>query len=95
MIQASYQLLNLLSFFTVGDDEVRAWTLPRGANALEAAAAIHTDLARGFIRAEVVGWEEVLDLGGWNQAREAGKLRIEGKEYAVKDGDILHVRFNI
>jgi GTP-binding protein YchF len=95
VIQASYQLLDLMSFFTVGEDEVRAWTLIRGASALEAAAAIHTDLARGFIRAEVVGWEEVLALGGWSQAREAGKLRIEGKEYSVKDGDILHVRFNI
>jgi ribosome-binding ATPase len=95
VIQASYELLDLMSFFTVGEDEVRAWTLTRGASALDAAAAIHTDLARGFIRAEVVGWEEVLSLGGWSQAREAGKLRIEGKEYPVRDGDVLHVRFNV
>jgi ribosome-binding ATPase YchF (GTP1/OBG family) len=95
VLQASYALLDLISFFTVGEDEVRAWTVPANATALDAAGAIHTDLARGFIRAEVIGWEELLDLGGWSQARDAGKLRVQGKEYSVQDGDILHVRFNV
>ncbi len=95
VLQASYALLNLISFFTVGEDEVRAWTVPADATALDAAGAIHSDLARGFIRAEVIGWEELLALGGWSQARDAGKLRVQGKDYVVKDGDILHVRFNV
>ena len=95
MLQASYALLDLISFFTVGEDEVRAWTIPGGAAALDAAGAIHSDLARGFIRAEVIGWEELLSLGGWSQSRDAGRLRVQGKEYAVQDGDILHVRFNV
>lgn len=95
VLQASYALLNLISFFTVGDDEVRAWTVPANAAALDAAGAIHSDLARGFIRAEVIGWEELLALGGWSQARDAGKLRVQGKDYTVQDGDILHVRFNV
>jgi GTP-binding protein YchF len=95
VLQASYALLDLISFFTVGEDEVRAWTVSADATALDAAAAIHSDLARGFIRAEVIGWEELLSLGGWSQARDAGKLRIQGKDYAVRDGDIVHVRFNV
>jgi len=94
VIRASYDLLGLESFFTVGEDEVRAWTLRRGASALEAADAIHSDLARGFIRAEVIGWEEMLALGGLSQARSQGKLRIEGKEYQVAEGEIVHIRFN-
>ncbi len=95
VLQASYALLDLISFFTVGEDEVRAWTVAADAKALDAAGAIHSDLARGFIRAEVIGWEELLDLGGWSQSRDAGKLRVQGKDYAVQDGDILHVRFNV
>lgn len=95
MISLSYDLLKLQSFFTVGEDEVRAWTVRRGASALEAAGAIHTDLQKGFIRAEVVAYEDLVELGGMNEAKSKGKLRLEGKEYPVKDGDIVHIRFNI
>jgi GTP-binding protein YchF len=95
VLQASYALLGLASFFTVGEDEVRAWTVPANATALEAAGAIHSDLARGFIRAEVIGWNDLLSIGGWSQSREAGRLRVQGKDYSVQDGDILHVRFNV
>lgn len=95
VIQASYDLLGLMSFFTVGEDEVRAWTVGRKATAIEAAGTIHSDLARGFIRAEVIGWQELLDLGGLAQARSEGKLRIEGKDYPVQDGEVVHIRFNI
>jgi GTP-binding protein YchF len=94
VLRASYDLLGLQSFFTVGDDEVRAWTVARGATALDAAGAIHTDLARGFIRAEVIHWKELLDLGGLAQARTAGKLRVEGRDYVVHDGEVVHIRFN-
>ncbi len=95
MIRLSYDLLKLQSFFTVGEDEVRAWTTRRGASAVEAAGEIHTDLQRGFVRAEVVAYEELVALGGMNEAKAKGKLRLEGKEYPVKDGDIVHIRFNI
>lgn len=95
IIRASYHLLHLQSFFTVGDDEVRAWTIPHGATALQAADTIHSDLARGFIRAEVVPWNDLLDAGGIPGARQVGKLRLEGKSYIVEDGDIVHIRFNI
>ena len=96
LIRAAYAALGLLSFFTVGEDEVRAWTVHRGANAVAAAGAIHSDLARGFIRAEVIAFEEFQATGGcWDEARSAGKMRLEGKEYLVKDGDILHVRFKV
>jgi GTP-binding protein YchF len=95
MIKLSYDLLQLQSFFTVGEDEVRAWTTRRGAPAVEAAGEIHTDLQRGFVRAEVVACDDLLLLGGMNEAKTKGKLRLEGKEYLVKDGDIMHIRFNI
>lgn len=95
MINLSYELLQLQSFFTVGEDEVRAWTTRRGATAYEAAGTVHTDLQKGFIRAEVIPVEELLELGGMNEARSKGKLRLEGKEYPVKDGEIVHIRFNI
>ncbi|RPI33480.1 MAG: redox-regulated ATPase YchF [Chloroflexota bacterium] len=95
VIRKSYDLLGLQSFFTVGPDEVRAWTVNRGSTAFEAAGAIHSDLQRGFIRAEVIPWDELLDLGGLSEARAKGKLRLEGKEYIVKDGEIVHIRFNI
>jgi hypothetical protein len=95
MIRLSYDLLRLQSFFTVGEDEVRAWTVDRGATAVEAAGAIHTDLQHGFVRAEVVAYGDLVELGGMNEAKAKGKLRLEGKEYPVKDGDILHVRFNL
>jgi hypothetical protein len=94
-IRLSYDLLGLQSFFTVGEDEVRAWTVRRGATAHEAAGAIHTDLQKGFIRAEVIGYDDLMALGGWAEARARGKLRLEGKEYIVKDGEIVHIRFNV
>jgi GTP-binding protein YchF len=95
MIKISYDLLNQQSFFTVGEDEVRAWTTKRSATALEAAGEIHTDLQKGFVRAEVVACQDLLDLGGMPEAKAKGKLRLEGKEYIVKDGDIVHIRFNV
>lgn len=95
MIRLSYDLLQLQSFFTVGEDEVRAWTVNRGATAVEAAGAIHTDLQHGFVRAEVVAYDDLVELGSLNEARAKGKLRLEGKEYPVQDGEILHVRFNL
>ena len=95
MIRVSYDLLGLQSFFTVGPDEVRAWTIRRGATAPEAAGEIHTDLQKGFIRAEVVTYTDLTTLGGMTEARTHGKLRLEGKEYIVQDGDILNIRFNI
>lgn len=94
-IRLSYALLGLQSFFTVGEDEVRAWTIRVGANAVEAAGAIHTDLARGFIRAEVVGYDDLLAAGSLAAARQQGRLRLEGKDYIVQDGDIMNIRFNV
>lgn len=93
MIRLSYDLLGLMSFFTVGPDEVRAWTVRRGAAAPEAAGEIHTDLQKGFIRAEVVSYEDLVTLGGMNEVKAHGKFHLEGKEYIVKDGDILNIRF--
>ncbi len=95
MIRLSYDLLSLQSFFTVGEDEVRAWTVKRGADAQEAAGTIHSDLAKGFIRAEVVSYEDLTELGGMTEARNKGKLRLEGKKYIVQDGEIVHIRFNL
>jgi ribosome-binding ATPase len=95
MIRLSYDLLGLQSFFTVGPDEVRAWTTRRGATAPEAAGEIHTDLQKGFIRAEVVSYADLMSLGGMNEAKAKGRLRLEGKEYIVLDGDILNIRFNL
>lgn len=95
VIRVSYDLLGLISFFTVGEDEVRAWTIQRGSSAYEAAGEIHTDLQRGFIRAEVILYDELLDLGGLNEAKSKGRLRAEGKEYIVHDGEIVHIRFNV
>jgi GTP-binding protein YchF len=95
MIRLSYDLLDLQSFFTVGEDEVRAWTTRRHATAVESASEIHTDLARGFVRAEVVAYEDLVSLGSMNEAKAKGKFRLEGKEYVVKDGDIVHIRSSI
>ncbi|GAP08086.1 MAG TPA: redox-regulated ATPase YchF [Anaerolinea thermolimosa] len=95
MIRLSYDLLGLQSFFTVGPDECRAWTVRRGATAPEAAGVIHTDLQKGFIRAEVVAYDDLIALGGMNEVKAHGKLRLEGKEYIVQDGDILNIRFNV
>lgn len=94
VISDSYDLLGLQSFFTVGEDEVRAWTVKRGATAPEAAGEIHTDMLKGFIRAEVIAYQDLIDLGSMAEARTKGKLRLEGKAYIVQDGDILNIRFN-
>jgi ribosome-binding ATPase YchF (GTP1/OBG family) len=95
MIRLSYGALGLLSFFTVGPDEVRAWTVRDGASAPEAAGAIHSDLERGFIRAEVIAYDDLMKTGAMNKAKDQGLLRTEGKDYRVRDGDILNVRFSV
>ena len=96
LIAAAYRLLGLISFFTCGPDEVRAWTLREGQTAVDAAGAIHSDLARGFIRAQVVAFDDYVKYGNsFAQCRDAGCLRLEGKEYLVKDGDIIEIRFNV
>ena len=94
-IRASYALLNLISFFTAGEDEVRAWTITQGTVAKKAAGKIHSDIERGFIRAEVVAYEDFIVYGSEAKCKEAGKLRLEGKEYLVKDADIIHFRFAV
>jgi hypothetical protein len=95
IIRLSYNLLDLQSFFTVVSDELRAWTVRRGATAPEAAGVVHTDMQKGFIRAEVVAYQDLIDLGGLTEARAKGKLRLEGKDYVVQDGEIVHIRFNV
>lgn len=95
MIRLSYDLLGLQSFFTAGADECRAWTVHRGSTAPEAAGEIHSDLQKGFIRAEVISYDNLMALGGLTEAKAKGKLRLEGKEYIVKDGDVLNIRFNL
>lgn len=94
-IRASYALLGLCSFFTTGEKETRAWTIPQGATAVQAAGAIHSDIARGFIRAETVHYDALTASGSYAKAREAGVLRLEGKDYVVADGDVLLIRFNV
>jgi len=93
--RAAHQLLGLRVFLTTGDKESRAWTFRAGAHAPECAGVIHSDLQRGFIRAEVIRWDELLEIGSWPKAKDAGKLRVEGKDYEVKDGDVLEIRFNV
>ncbi|KAA3658034.1 MAG: redox-regulated ATPase YchF [Chloroflexi bacterium] len=95
VVALSYDLMGLQSFFTVGEDEVRAWTVKVGADAVTAAGTIHSDLAKGFIRAETVNYDDLVELGGLPQARTAGKLRQEGKTYIVQDGDVINVKFNL
>src|SRR5918998_5960960 len=95
LIRAGFELLGLQTYFTAGEKEVRAWTIHRGDTAPQAAGVIHTDFERGFIRAETVGYDEFLSLGGWKGAREKGAVRSEGKEYVVKDGDVMLFRFNV
>lgn len=95
VIAAGYGALDLITFLTTGDDETRAWEVRRGATAPEAAGVIHTDLQRGFIRAEVISYDELVAAGSMDSAKAAGKLRVEGKDYVVREGDILHVRFAI
>jgi len=92
LISATYALLGLMSFLTAGEDECRAWTIPMGSTAVKAAGAIHSDFEKKFIRAEVSNWKSMIDLGGYSGLREKGLLRLEGKEYIVKDGDVLVIR---
>ena len=93
LIRAGYALLGLLTFFTVGPKEARAWTVTRGSRAPQAAGVIHTDFEHGFIRAETIGYDDYIATGGEVGAKEAGKMRLEGKEYVVADGDVMHFRF--
>ncbi len=95
VIRGGYQLLNLQTYFTAGEKEVRAWTVAIGATAPKAAAVIHTDFERGFIRAETIGYDDFITYRGEHGAKDAGKLRVEGKDYIVKDGDVMHFRFNV
>ncbi|HEX4978913.1 MAG TPA: redox-regulated ATPase YchF [Acidimicrobiales bacterium] len=95
VLRAAYHLLGRRTFFTTGEKESRAWTFRAGAKAPECAGVIHTDFQRGFIRAEVIHWDELLDIGSWARARDVGKLRVEGKDYEVVDGDVLEIRFNV
>ncbi|MFO7838635.1 MAG: DUF933 domain-containing protein [Desulfosalsimonadaceae bacterium] len=95
VVRKSYEVLGLISFFTVGEDEVRAWTIPAGTTAVEAAGVIHTDIQKGFIRAETISYEDLMAAGSMNAAKKNATLRLEGKTYEVKDGDIINFRFNI
>ncbi|MDP6352968.1 MAG: redox-regulated ATPase YchF [Alphaproteobacteria bacterium] len=95
LIGAGYRLLGLITFFTAGPKQARAWTLPEGSRAVEAAAAIHTDFARGFIRAETIAWDQLVAIGGEQAARDAGIMRQEGRDYRVRDGDVILFRFNV
>jgi GTP-binding protein YchF len=95
MVRSAYHLLGLRTFFTTGDKESRAWTFRDGSTAPVCAGRIHTDFQRGFIRAEVIEWEQLLELGSWNAARDVGKLRLEGKDYVASDGDVMEFRFNV
>ncbi len=94
-IRAAYDLLGYQTFFTINEQEAHAWRLRRGGTALEAAATVHTDLARGFIRAEVIAWDALIELGGLAEARARGRLRVEGKDYPVAEGEVVHIRFNV
>jgi ribosome-binding ATPase YchF (GTP1/OBG family) len=89
------EILDLITFFTAGEKETRAWTLRNGETALDAAATIHSDIARGFIRCEVVRWDDLVQLGSHTEVSRAGKQRLEGKTYVVQDGDVLNIRFNV
>src|SRR5947208_23034 len=95
LIHATYDLLGLQTYFTAGEKEVRAWTVRKGATAPQAAGVIHTDFEKGFIRAEVIAFDDYVKLGGEAKSKEAGKMRLEGKDYIVKDGDVMHFRFNV
>jgi GTP-binding protein YchF len=94
-LRAAFELIDLISMLTAGPDECRAWPIPRGTAAPRAAGKIHSDIERGFIRAEVIHWKDLVDLGSEARCREAGKLRVEGKDYVVQDGDVVHFRFNV
>jgi ribosome-binding ATPase YchF (GTP1/OBG family) len=95
VIKKSYELLNLITFFTVGEDEVRAWSIKKGTPASDAAGTIHSDMKKGFIRAEVISFEDLIKAGNYQEAKKRGMIRLEGKTYEVQDGDIITVRFNV
>lgn len=95
LIRGAYRLLELDTYFTAGEKEVRAWTIPVGATAPQAAGVIHTDFEKGFIRAEVIAYDDYVKYGSEAKVKEAGRMRVEGKEYIVKDGDVMHFRFNV
>jgi ribosome-binding ATPase YchF (GTP1/OBG family) len=95
VIQRSYDLMGLISFFTVGEDEVRAWTIERETDAVDAAEVIHSDIKKGFIRAEVLAYDDLMDAGTYAEARKKGTVRLEGRTYKVCDGDIINFRFNV
>ncbi|MCB0689964.1 MAG: DUF933 domain-containing protein, partial [Saprospiraceae bacterium] len=95
VIRSAYKLLNLITYFTAGEKEVRAWTVENGSLAPQAAGVIHSDFEKGFIRAEVIKYQDIVNLGSEAAVKEAGKMAVEGKEYLVKDGDIMHFRFNV
>ena len=95
VLRLSYELLGLISFLTVGEDECRAWTIKKGLSAPKAAGQIHTDLERGFIRAEVIAWDTLLSIGTETEAKRQGLIRTEGKDYIVQDGDVMHIHFNV
>jgi ribosome-binding ATPase YchF (GTP1/OBG family) len=95
IIKSAYELLNYQTYFTAGEKEVRAWTITQGNTAPQAAGVIHTDFEKGFIRAEVIAYEDYITYGSEAKCREVGKLRVEGKDYIVNDGDIMHFRFNV
>ncbi|MFT7589345.1 MAG: ribosome-binding ATPase YchF (GTP1/OBG family) [Limisphaerales bacterium] len=94
-MQSGYKLLNLVTYFTAGEKEVRAWTIRKGTAAPQAAGVIHSDFEKGFIRAEVIHYEDFVNLGSENACKEAGKMNVEGKTYIVIDGDVMHFRFNV
>jgi ribosome-binding ATPase YchF (GTP1/OBG family) len=95
VVRAGYKLLGLWTYFTVGEQECRAWTIHKGFKAPQAAGVIHSDFERGFIKAEVMRWEDLIKLGSESAVKEKGLLRVEGKEYVVQDGDCMHFRFNV
>ena len=95
LVKTSYRLLGLISYLTAGEKEVRAWTIEKGTKAPQAAGKIHTDFEKGFIRAEIVDYDVLVELGSFNAAKEKGKVRSEGKDYVIKDGDVVLFRFNV
>jgi ribosome-binding ATPase YchF (GTP1/OBG family) len=95
LVRSAYKLLNLQTYFTAGEKEVRAWTISIGSTAPQAAGVIHTDFEKGFIRAETISYDDYVAFGSESKVKEAGKMRVEGKDYVVKDGDVMHFRFNV
>ena len=95
VLEALREMLGLVTFFTAGEKDTRAWTIPNGATVLQAAGRIHTDIERGFIRAEVIAWDKLLEFGSHNEAKKAGQLRQEGRTYVVQEGDVINVLFNV